>query len=65
MKAYIDIGRRILDEGVWLSNVRTGQKTLAIIGTTFEYDLSAGRESTTNHTVTKPHIIFTFSMWVI
>jgi hypothetical protein len=36
MKAYIDIGRRILDEGVWLSNVRTGQKTLAIIGTTFE-----------------------------
>jgi thymidylate synthase len=34
MKAYIDIGRRILDEGVWLSNVRTGQKTLAIIGTT-------------------------------
>ena len=42
MKAYIDIGKRILDEGVWLSNARTGQKTLAIIGATFEHDLSDG-----------------------
>jgi thymidylate synthase len=50
MKAYIDIGRRILDEGVWLSNVRTGQKTLAIIGTTFEYDLSAGTVPVVNPT---------------
>ena len=42
MKAYIDIGKRILQEGVWLSNARTGQKTLSIIGATFEHDLSDG-----------------------
>ena len=42
MKAYIDIGKRILDEGVWLENARTGQKTLTIIGATFEHDLSDG-----------------------
>ena len=42
MKAYIDIGKRILDEGVWLENARTGQKTLAIVGATFEHDLSDG-----------------------
>ena len=42
MKAYIDIGKRILDEGVWLENTRTGQKTLTIIGATFEHDLSNG-----------------------
>ncbi|KAA0440017.1 MAG: thymidylate synthase [Candidatus Thioglobus sp.] len=42
MKAYIDIGRRILDEGVWTTNARTGQKTLAVIGASFEHDLSIG-----------------------
>jgi thymidylate synthase len=35
MKTYIDIGKRILSEGVWLKNARTGQKTLSIIGATF------------------------------
>jgi thymidylate synthase len=43
MKTYIDIGKRILSEGVWLKNARTGQKTLSIIGATFEFDLSAGK----------------------
>ena len=42
MKAYLDIGKRILKEGVWTSNARTGQKTLAIIGATLEHDLSDG-----------------------
>lgn len=42
MKAYIDIGKRILNEGVWLSNARTKQKTLAIVGASFEFDLSHG-----------------------
>ncbi len=42
MKAYIDIGKRILDEGVWLENTRTGQKALTVIGATFEHDLSDG-----------------------
>jgi thymidylate synthase len=42
MKAYLDIGKRILKAGVWTSNARTGQKTLAIIGATLEHDLSDG-----------------------
>jgi len=42
MKTYIDIGKRILDEGEWVTNTRTGKKTLTIIGATFEHDLSDG-----------------------
>ena len=42
MKGYIEIGKRIINEGVWLSNARTGQKTLTIIGATLEHDLSDG-----------------------
>ncbi len=42
MKAYIDIGKRILQQGVWMENARTGQKALSIIGATFEHDLSDG-----------------------
>jgi len=38
MKTYIDIGKRILDEGEWVTNTRTGKKTLTIIGATFEHD---------------------------
>ena len=42
MQAYLDIGKKILEEGQWIENKRTGQKTLAIIGATFEHDLSTG-----------------------
>jgi len=42
MKEYINIGQKILKEGVWLTNTRTGQKTLTIIGATLEHDLSDG-----------------------
>jgi thymidylate synthase len=42
VKDYIDIGKRILEEGVWLSNARTEKKTLSIIGVSFEHDLSEG-----------------------
>ena len=42
MQAYLDIGKKILEEGKWIKNKRTGQKTLAIIGATFEHDLSTG-----------------------
>ena len=34
MQAYLDIGKKILEEGQWIENKRTGQKTLAIIGAT-------------------------------
>jgi hypothetical protein len=42
VKDYIDIGKRILEEGVWLPNARTEKKTLSIIGVSFEHDLSEG-----------------------
>ena len=42
MKEYMDIGKRILEEGVWLENKRSGGKTLAIVGATLEYDISEG-----------------------
>ncbi|MBE8190012.1 MAG: thymidylate synthase, partial [Candidatus Thioglobus sp.] len=40
MQEYLQIGKRILEDGVWGKNARTGQKTLSIIGATFEFDLS-------------------------
>ena len=42
MKENLDIGKRILEEGVWLENKRSGGKTLAVIGATLEYDVSKG-----------------------
>lgn len=41
MKAYLDIVRRVLDQGVRTSN-RTGVDTLTVPGTMFEHDLSDG-----------------------
>ncbi len=41
MKAYLDIVRKIMDEGVMKDN-RTGVKTLAIAGAMFEHDMSKG-----------------------
>ncbi len=41
MKAYIDIVKKILDEGEWRQN-RTGIKTLVIPGVIFEHDMSKG-----------------------
>ncbi len=41
MKEYIDIVKKILDEGVWKDN-RTGVRTLAIAGAMFEHDMSNG-----------------------
>lgn len=41
MDAYLDIVKKILNEGVWKDN-RTGVKTLAIAGAMFEHDMSKG-----------------------
>jgi len=41
MDAYLNIVKKILDEGVWKDN-RTGVKTLAIAGAMFEHDMSKG-----------------------
>lgn len=43
MKAYIDLCKRVLDEGVWVKNKRTGKRCLTVINADFEYDVSKGR----------------------
>lgn len=41
MKSYLDIIKKILDEGEWKEN-RTGVKTKAIAGAMFEHDMAKG-----------------------
>ena len=41
MKEYLDIVKKVLNEGVWKDN-RTGVRTLAIAGAMFEHDMSKG-----------------------
>ncbi|MTI78801.1 MAG: thymidylate synthase [Marinobacter sp.] len=40
MKQYLEIAQRILDEGVWVTNERTGKRCLTIINADMEYDVS-------------------------
>ena len=42
MQEYMRMGRRILDEGVWVENKRTGKRCLTIIGETLVHDCSDG-----------------------
>jgi len=38
MKQYLDVSRRLIDEGVWISNERTGKRCLTVINVDLEYD---------------------------
>lgn len=42
MKAYLALGQRILDEGVWVTNPRTGVRCLTLINADLVYDVAAG-----------------------
>ena len=42
MRQYIDLCKRILNEGVWVENARTGKRCLTIIDGSFEYDCTDG-----------------------
>lgn len=42
MKQYIDLCRRVIEEGVWVENKRTGKRCLTVINADFEYDVSEG-----------------------
>lgn len=42
MKMYIDLCRRVLREGHWVTNERTGARCLTVINADLEYDLSRG-----------------------
>lgn len=39
MKQYLNLSRRIVNEGVWVSNERTGKRCLTIINADLEYDV--------------------------
>lgn len=41
MKQYLDLCQRIIDEGVWVTNKRTGKRCLTVINADFEYDVGA------------------------
>jgi len=39
---YINLCKRILEEGVWVEHKRSGKRRLTVIGETFTYDVGAG-----------------------
>lgn len=42
MKQYLDLGRRIVNEGEWVPNPRTGYDCLTVISATQRYNVGAG-----------------------
>ena len=42
MKEYLALCRRVVDEGVWIENTRTGKRCLTVINADLEYDVSDG-----------------------
>ncbi|ASZ77835.1 thymidylate synthase [Salmonella phage SH9] len=42
MKQYIETGKRILEEGVWVTNPRTGVRCLTIIDADFTFNVGVG-----------------------
>ena len=42
MSQYLALNRRIIEEGVWVENKRTGKRCLTVINANMEYDVGAG-----------------------
>jgi len=42
MKEYLALCRRVIDEGVWIENTRTGKRCLTVINVDLEYNVSDG-----------------------
>jgi len=42
MKQYLNLCQRIVDEGVWVENKRTGKKCLTVINADLTYDVASG-----------------------
>lgn len=40
MKQYLDLCRRIVNEGEWVANERTGKRCLTVINADLEYDVA-------------------------
>jgi thymidylate synthase len=43
MKQYLDLCNKIIEEGEWVENKRTGKRCLTLINADFEYDASTNR----------------------
>lgn len=43
MKQYLQLCQRIVDEGVWVNNARTGTRCLTVINADLEYDVAANQ----------------------
>ncbi len=41
MKQYLELCRRIIDEGVWIENERTGKRCLTVINADLQYNVAA------------------------
>ncbi len=41
MQQYLDLCQRIIDEGTWINNERTGKRCLTVINADLEYDVGA------------------------
>ncbi len=42
MKQYLDLCQRIIDDGIWIENERTGKHCLTVINADLTYDVAAG-----------------------
>ncbi len=42
MKQYLDLCQKVIDQGVWIDNPRTGKRCLTLINADLEYDVSDG-----------------------
>ncbi|MGI9537715.1 MAG: thymidylate synthase, partial [Desulfocapsaceae bacterium] len=40
MKQYLELCRRVIEDGVWVENDRTGKRCLTVINAELEYDVS-------------------------
>ena len=41
MKQYLELCKRIVDEGVWIDNKRTGKRCLTVINADLTYNVAA------------------------
>jgi len=42
MREYLDLCQRVINEGIWIENHRTGKRCLTVINADLEYDVSDG-----------------------
>jgi len=43
MQQYLELCQRLIDEGVWVDNLRTGKRCLTVINADFEYDVGGNQ----------------------